>query len=145
MEDKRKENGKKKTKRPLGLEVRNNLNASFFTGPSPPQTVRAVNKTKTSIRVTWDKVPPNQQNGNVTNYTVMYQLKTNGEPLNKVVGATFCYLNLTGLCMNTSYTIKVSASNEFGAGSPSDAINVTTADEAGESDFFLFNYLNPLL
>ena len=127
-------------------KVCNNLLASFLTGPSPPQTVRAVNKTKTSIRVTWDKVPSKQQNGNVRNYNVMYQLKkSDGEPRNKVVDAAISYLNLTGLLTNTSYTIKVSASNEFGAGLPSDAITVTTADEASETDFFLFNYLNPLL
>ena len=82
----------------------------------------------------------------MTNYTVMYQLTTNGEPGKRVVNAAICcYLNLTRLDMNTNYTIKVSASNEFGAGPPSDAITVTTADEAGESDFFLFNYLNSLL
>ena len=77
------------------------------------------------------------------NYTVVYQLKTDQRIT--VVDAAISYVNLTGLRMNTSYTITVSAINEFGEGQQSDDIIVTTAYKASESDLFLINYLNPLL
>jgi len=79
--------------------------------------------------VTWSQIPSNQRNGDVTSYTVSYQLEA-GPAFTKDVDAATRYVNLTELHVHTNYIIRVSANSEIGAGPQSDAIVVTTADSS---------------
>ena len=80
--------------------------------------------------VTWSEVPSNQQNGDVTSYTVSYQTEPDAEVHAKKVDTATSYVNLTELHVYTNYTIRVSANNKSGAGPQSDAIVVSTADSS---------------
>ena len=105
---------------------------------SPPQFVRAVNKTIDSIGVMWNEVPTRDQNGVIVNYTVSYHsvTATPGYLIEeKLIIASSRFATLTNLTGNTNYSITVMASNRIGNGPPSSPISVNTSD--GSKIFFL--------
>ncbi|KAJ7372415.1 Protein sidekick-1 [Desmophyllum pertusum] len=91
---------------------------------APPQNVTAVNKTSTSIFITWDAVPANQSNGDILGYRVNYTLRTTHDT--RLVSVKTIYANLTGLKRNRMYNITVITYNQHGDGPPSKALLVRT-------------------
>ncbi len=87
----------------------------------------------TTIEVTWDIVPPIDQNGIITMYEVLYQ------PLETFDGAIMTQtMNVSGSAMSVvlsdleefvNYTISVRAYTSVGAGNYSSEITVLTLED----------------
>ena len=103
---------------------------------SPPVNVTAQVLSPTSIVVTWNEVPPIDQNGEIIGYDLIY------EPLETFSGAIELTrvnnlpasspgLTLHGLEEYVSYNISVSASTQVGPGPFSVPLTAVT-DEAGK-------------
>ena len=102
---------------------------------APPQNVTVVNKTSTSIFITWDAVPPNQRSGEILGYKVSYTFRKK-TPRTRTVGAQTIYTNLTVLQKFRRYNITVMAYNQHGDGPPSKALRVRTDED---SKFWYFS------
>ena len=95
----------------------------------------------TIISVTWDMVPPIDQNGIITMYEVMYQ------PLEIFNGNISTQtINLSGIEMSVflidlqefvSYNISVRAYTSVGAGPYSDEVTVLTLEDGKEHILFV--------
>ena len=96
---------------------------------APPQIVRAVNKTSTSILIRWCEVPFGQKNGHILSYNVTYTMVNQNVTTTKQIEAPTLQVNLTGLRANTNYSITVMASTIKGHGPASPAIYVHTQME----------------
>ena len=87
----------------------------------------------TTIEVTWDIVPPIDQNGIITMYEVMYQpLETfNGiiSTQTMIVSGTEMSVILIELQEFVNYTISVRAYTSMGAGPYSDEVTVLTLQD----------------
>ena len=92
----------------------------------------------TSIYVTWDIVPPIDQNGIITMYEVMYQpLETfNGNISTNTINLTNMSVLLTDLQEFVNYTISVRAYTSVGAGPYSDEVTVLTLEDGKELILF---------
>ncbi|XP_068728189.1 receptor-type tyrosine-protein phosphatase epsilon-like [Montipora capricornis] len=101
---------------------------------APPDGLKAVNTTSTSILVQWGDVPDSDKNGNITSYTVRYQAVTkritNATVNTTTVEAPAMLANLTDLIINVKYNISVLASTVKGDGPYSSGIEVTTNQSA---------------
>ena len=97
-----------------------------------PQNLTAVNKTSTSILVTWDKVPVGKRHGSILSYQVDYTSAASNETKCKQVRASTQYLEINGLERNTDYIITVMASTSKGYGPASEPI-VVAADLSSKS------------
>ena len=99
---------------------------------APPDNVRVMAVSSTSIYVTWDMVPPIDQNGIITMYEVMYQpLETfNGNISTSTINLTNMSVLLTDLQEFVNYTISVRAYTSVGAGPYSDEITVMTLEDS---------------
>ena len=90
----------------------------------------------TSIMVTWDMVPPIDQNGVITMYEVLYEPQEtfNGSIMSNTttVDGTARAVNLTGLEEYVNYTISVRAYTSAGEGPYSDGV-IELTDEDGKS------------
>ena len=105
---------------------------SAITGPvSPPADVTADVLSPISIHVTWEEVPPFDQNGVIIAYEVSY------EPLNTFDGqlevasmnSTDMFIILSGLQEFLGYNITVRAYTVAGPGPSSDVVaNMTSED-----------------
>ena len=119
-------------------KTQHKLDTDFTTDPiaaptSPPSNVMATAVSPTSIMVTWDMVPPIDQNGVITMYEVLY------EPLEAFNGAimsntttvdgTARAVNLTGLEEYVNYTISVRAYTSAGEGPYSDGVIELTNED----------------
>ena len=93
---------------------------------APPTNVTAVNKTSTSMLVTWDEVPNGKRNGVILYYKVEYRTITNNNISSKEVNASTGFLKIVNLEKNTNYTITVSASTVKGYGPASGPLWVVT-------------------
>ena len=84
----------------------------------------------TEIMVTWDMVPPIDQNGVITMYQVLYQpLETFGGAIGpETVNVTKLMATLTGLQEYVNYTISVRAYTSVGAGPYSNDTTVLTLE-----------------
>ena len=91
-----------------------------------PQNVRGHNKSSTSILVTWDEVPANEQRGNIRYYSVIYRETQGGAEMSKRVNAPTLSVELTGLKKYAKYSIQVSAATVKGDGPASVPITVST-------------------
>ena len=100
-----------------------------------PQNVTAVNKTSTSILITWDEVPRGERKGHIEKYKVNYTSARNNVTKSKEVRAQS--LEIVNLQANTNYTITVSASTVKGYGPASQPIVVAT-DQDSKSLAFLY-------
>ena len=100
---------------------------------SPPEKVRAMAESSTTIVVMWEEVPPIDQNGVITMYEVMYTpLETFGGTLQSnstIVLEPARSVNLTGLEEYVNYSISVRAYTSEGAGPSSDDVTVLTEEE----------------
>ena len=93
----------------------------------------------TSIMVTWDMVPPIDQNGVITMYEVLYEPQEtfNGAIMSNTitVDGTARAVNMTGLEEYVNYTISVRAYTSAGEGPYSEGV-VDLTDE--DSEFHTF-------
>ena len=87
------------------------------------------NTTSTSILVSWDKVPADQQNGIITNYTITYQSQTQNDNGNVSVVPNDRQKNITGLKEYVNYNITVFASTVKGNGPHSSPVLVVRTDQ----------------
>ena len=103
----------------------------YFTAPNaPPANLQGNNASSTSIFVHWGRVPANNQNGIITNYTVTYQELPSGSAGTKVVVAPRTNTTLTGLKKYANYSITVFASTSKGNGNISAPIIVITDEDS---------------
>ena len=110
------------------------VNFVLFTAPSsPPANVSAVTVSSTEILVTWDIVPPIDQNGIITMYEVLYvPLETFGGavgPLTVNVSGSEMSVVLTDLEEFLTYTISVRAYTNVADGPYSQAIAALTFED----------------
>ena len=86
----------------------------------------------TSIMVTWDMVPPIDQNGVITMYQVLYQpLETFGGAIGPLtVNVTELTADLTDLEEYVNYTISVRAYTSAGEGPYSDGVVELTFEDS---------------
>ena len=98
---------------------------------SPPSNVTATAQSSTSILVTWDMVPPMDQNGVITMYQVLYTpLQTfRGAIGTESMTVTEQMATLTGLQEYVEYNISVRAYTSVGAGPYSDGVVVRTSED----------------
>ena len=88
-----------------------------------------MNKTITSLFITWDVVPTNQTLELIPEFKVIYSLRFDKKEINgSVVRAPLPYINLTGLKIHRMYNITVLAFNQCGDG-PSSAMLSAKTDE----------------
>ena len=87
------------------------------------------NASSTSIIVSWDEVPPDQQNGIITGYTITYQSQTQNDNGNVSAGPNDRRKNITGLKEYVDYNIRVFASTVKGNGPHSSPVFVVRTDQ----------------
>lgn len=95
-----------------------------------PQNVAAVNRTSTSIFITWDAVSSNQRNGKILGYKVQYTFLLNDGRTTNEVSVAMADLNLTSLGKNQKHAIAVLAFNECGDGPASDVLYAKTDEDS---------------
>jgi len=89
----------------------------FISEPDDhPQNVRGQNSSSTSILVTWDEVPAEQQNGIITGYTITYHSQTENHNGTVLVNGSVLQTELTNLKEFVNYDITVLASTVKGDG-----------------------------
>ena len=91
--------------------------------------MRGENSSSTSILVTWDEVPADQQNGIITGYTITYHSQTENDNGSAPVDANDRQKNLTNLEEYVNYNIAVFASTVKGNGPSSDPVIVVRTDQ----------------
>ena len=98
---------------------------------APPANVQATSVSSTEILVTWDSVPPIDQNGIVTMYEVLYQpLETFcGYIETRNVSGTKLAVVLMDLEEFVDYNISVRAFTSVGGGPYSDEVAATTFED----------------
>ena len=94
---------------------------AHVTVASAPSNVRAVQETQTSIHLYW--TPPSPL-GDTTGYIISYTGGSSGSVI--VSGDSINKYLLSGLVMDSSYTISVVATSEH---IPSDAVAVTLGEK----------------
>jgi len=95
-----------------------------------PASVSGQNSSSTSILVTWDEVPADEQNGNITGYTITYNSQTENDNGTVPAGPNDRQKELTGLKEFVKYNITVFASTVKGDGPASDPIVVRTEQDS---------------
>ncbi len=98
---------------------------------SPPENVSIMFLTSSRIMVSWDAVPPEDRNGIITMYEVLYQLLETfeGAITTQTMNVTERSANLTDLEEFVNYTISVRAYTSVGAGNYSSEITVLTLED----------------
>lgn len=94
----------------------------------PPINVTAYNTSSTSIKVTWQPIPPDHVNGILLGYHVIYRrINKFGDNISVVtVNGTVLHTELTGLGKYKLYSIQVAGRTLVGLGNFSDPLNVRT-------------------
>ena len=93
------------------------------------------NKSSTSISVSWDQVPVEQENGIITGYTITYQSQTENDNGTVPAGSSERQKTISGLKEYVNYNITVFASTAIGNGPPSSPVLVVRTDQ--DSKLFL--------
>ena len=104
----------------------------FAVPDSSPQDINGVANTSTTITVTWDIVPPIDQNGVITMYEVLYQpLETFGGAIGPLTvnAGTEMSVVLMDLQEYVNYSVSVRAYTSTGEGPYSDEIVVETLQD----------------
>ena len=98
---------------------------------SPPSNVVADSPTSTSINVSWEEVPPIDQNGIIITYEVCYEpLETFGGTIRKrMVNTSELFVALAELEEFVEYNLSVRAYTNQGSGPFSDDITQTTQED----------------
>ena len=86
--------------------------------------MRGHNTSSTSILVSWDEVPADQQNGIITGYTITLKAQTGNDSAIAPVGPNERQKNITGLKVYMNYNITVFASTVKGDGPHSSPVLV---------------------
>ena len=105
----------------------------LYSVPSqPPQELKGLNTSSTSIKVTWTDVPESDRNGIITGYSIYYRLESSGGAWSTVnVNPDQYFVTLTSLQFWSVYDLKIAASTSKGIGIES-AIIKTRTDEDGK-------------
>ena len=84
-----------------------------LTAPSaPPSSVTVTDVTSSTISVQWGSVPCIHQNGDITGYSVQYEVMGSGNTQTiPVSGAATTQTTISGLTPSTTYSIEVAAVN----------------------------------
>ena len=98
-----------------------------------PQNVRGHNRSSTSISVSWDQVPVEQENGIITSYTITYHSQTENDNGTVPAGPSERQKTITGLKEYVNYNIRVFASTVKGDGPPSSPVLVIRTDQDSKS------------
>ena len=103
---------------------------SSVPSAAPVFSVTAV--TATSITVTWQPLPPCEQNGVITNYTIVYRMEgeTDMSFNESVVDAANLMDVVESLTPYTNYTIKMAASTSVGRGEFGPNVTVLTNESS---------------
>ena len=107
---------------------------SNFTAPSSsPVNMRALADSSTTIMVSWDPVPPIDQNGIITEYEVMYQpLETfNGSIVTRRVNVTEPEMSVTLMELQefVNYSISLHAYTSVGGGPYNTPVTIATLQD----------------
>ena len=106
------------------------LSISISEPDGTPQNVKGQNTSSTSISVTWDEVPADQQNGIITGYNITYKSETENDNGNVEVNGSVRQTELANLKEYVNYNITVFASTVKGDGPASDPIVVRTDQDS---------------
>ena len=104
---------------------------------APVFTVTAV--TATSITVTWQPLPPCEQNGVITNYTIVYRMegRTDMSFNEIIVDAPNLMDVVEPLTPYTNYSIKMAASTSVGQGGFGPNVTVQTNESSEAQIMFV--------
>lgn len=113
---------------------------------SPPQDVRSTVLLSTEIRVSWEDVPPIDQNGVITTYEVQYEplMTFDGQISTARINTTNSSIVLMNLEEYVEYNITVRAFTSVGAGPFSDPV-VNRTFENGKCFLILIFIMYKLL
>ena len=97
---------------------------AFLSAPSTSPTCVSVSEvTSTSITVQWGAVDCIHRNGDITGYTVRYEVQGNGSTQTATVsGGGSTQIIISGLTPSTNYSIEIAAVNSVGTGVYSNVI-----------------------
>ena len=94
---------------------------------TPPPNVTVTDVTSSNITVQWGSVPCIHQNGDITGYSVQYEVMGSGNTQTMPVsGASTTQTTISNLTPSTTYSIGVAALNSAGTGVYSDPTNQMT-------------------
>jgi len=84
---------------------------------APPTSVSTSDVTSSSITLQWGAVDCIHRNGDITGYSVQYEVQGSGSTRNiSVLGGTATEATISGLQSSTSYSVGVAAVNDAGTG-----------------------------
>ena len=110
------------------------MGLSPFSSHSVPSAapVFTVSTTATSITVTWQPLPPCEQNGVITNYTIAYRMEGRTDmSFNEIVVDAANRMHVVeSLTPYTNYTIKMAASTSVGRGEFGPNVTVLTNESS---------------
>ena len=115
----------------------------LFPLPVPSAApVFTVSTTATSITITWQPLPPCEQNGVITNYTIAYRMEGETDmSFNEIVVDAPNRMHVVeSLTPYTNYTIKMAASTSVGRGNFGPEMTAQT-NESGKSQSVQFKVL----
>ena len=113
----------------------NNSNFEIVYHAEPdgaPRNVRGHNRSSTSISVSWDQVPVEQENGIITGYTIKYHSQTENDNGTVPAGPSERQKTISGLKEYVDYNIAVFASTVKGDGPLSSPVLVVRTDQASK-------------
>ena len=91
--------------------------------------MRGHNVSSTSISLSWDQVPVEQENGIITGYTITYHSQTENHNGTVPAGPSERQKEIPGLKEYVNYNISVFASTVKGDGPPSSPVLVVKTDQ----------------
>ena len=91
--------------------------------------MRGHNRSSTSISVSWDQVPVEQENGIITGYTITYHSQTENDNGTVPVTPSERQKTISGLKEYVNYNIRVFAATAIGDGPPSSPVIVVRTDQ----------------
>ena len=98
---------------------------------APPNNLTEVNKTSSSVTISWGEVPCQDQNSVIVGYKVLYGTVTSG--VGGTVATSGRALTVNGLSPYTNYSIEVSAVNSDGAMGPYSSPLFVVTDQSSMS------------
>ena len=98
---------------------------------APPNNLTEVNKTSSSVTISWGEVPCQDQNSVIVGYKVLYGAVTSG--VGGTVATSGRALTVNGLSPYTNYSIEVSAVNSDGAMGPYSSPLFVVTDQSSMS------------
>ena len=103
------------------------------------------NTSSTTILVSWDEVPADQQNGIITGYAITYQSQTENHNGSVSAGPSDRQKNITGLMEYVDYNITVFASTVKGDGPHSSPVLVIRTNQDSKCFITMFPVIQKLI